>query len=628
MMADASEVQADALPVPLSLPLPADDLDGDGETDDGVLLAGASSIAHIGPITTVGASRIAESAAMPIGAILPADEDDESDESLLSFAYDDDDDDGGDFDENEGYEGDDLEHAAGDADEDGADQTGPLMIGSQQDARRLMAEFHAVNDFENLIPLREIGAAKLEHLLQGPPWRTLKAIGVTLPARFSLSAEQEAAYDVDAFDRDVLDGMALELMTVLPYFLKLASNLRRRRGDFSSLQDLVRQLQASESVLVITGAGISTSLGIPDFRSSGGIYDRLEKYNLSDPQEMFDIHLFRHDPSIFCDFARELLPADRGYSATHAFVRLLQDKGKLLRDYTQNIDDIESTAGIDAARLVQCHGSFRRATCITCDYSCDGRHIFPAIQRGDVPKCPACADADAANATARDAQRREAVRNGKKRKRYDNDYDDDSDDDDESPGGGDASHGVMKPDIVFFGEQLPDDFRSAVLADAKVCDLVLCIGTSLRVAPVADLPLVVRASVPQALLNAQPLRPELRFDVELLGGPCDDAVTLLAHACGWGDEFEQLCAHGNAGTRRVRQPPDVQALEKRFEPVEGGHTYLLDGDLSLMPRPFPGARQRAALAQEGTTGDGRGAEGIHWPTIVDEAMREQDLVPM
>src|SRR5699024_6259414 len=104
---------------------------------------------------------------------------------------------------------------------------------------------------------------------------------------------------------------------------------------------------------------ISTSLGIPDFRSKDtGLYARLEYLGLTDAQEVFDIHLFRQDPSIFYSIAKDILPTEKKFSPTHAFLRLLQDKEKLLTNFTQNIDNVEANAGVLPENLVQCHGSF------------------------------------------------------------------------------------------------------------------------------------------------------------------------------------------------------------------------------------------------------------------------------
>lgn len=120
--------------------------------------------------------------------------------------------------------------------------------------------------------------------------------------------------------------------------------------------DAVELIRNSKKILVITGAGCSVSCGIPDFRSKNGIYSRLDEFNLSDPQEMFDIRFFRENPEPFYHFAHEIYPSNFKASPSHHFIKMLESKGKLLRNYTQNIDTLEADAQIE--RVIQCHGKF------------------------------------------------------------------------------------------------------------------------------------------------------------------------------------------------------------------------------------------------------------------------------
>ena len=105
---------------------------------------------------------------------------------------------------------------------------------------------------------------------------------------------------------------------------------------------------------------------------------------------MFDIHVFREDPSIFFSIAKDILPTEKKYSPTHKFIKLLQDKGKLLTNYTQNIDNIEANAGVLPEKIVQCHGSFATATCVKCMFKVPGDAIFSEIKEGLIPECSAC----------------------------------------------------------------------------------------------------------------------------------------------------------------------------------------------------------------------------------------------
>jgi NAD+-dependent protein deacetylase SIR2 len=129
---------------------------------------------------------------------------------------------------------------------------------------------------------------------------------------------------------------------------------RAKLQQYNTVDDAVALLKKSKNIIVLTGAGISTSLGIPDFRSKGtGLYSKLEHLGLNDPQEVFDISLFKQDPSIFFSVARDIMVETERYSPTHAFIALLQKHGKLLTNYSQNIDNLESKAGIDPSKLIQ-----------------------------------------------------------------------------------------------------------------------------------------------------------------------------------------------------------------------------------------------------------------------------------
>ena len=180
---------------------------------------------------------------------------------------------------------------------------------------------------------------------------------------------------------------------------------RAKLSRYNSVDDAAELLKNSHNIIVLTGAGISTSLGIPDFRSKGtGLYSKLEHLGLSDPQEVFDITVFRQDPTIFYSVARDILPEQDRYSPTHAFIAMLQQKGKLLTNYSQNIDNLEAKAGIKPDKLVQCHGSFATASCILCGYKVQGESIFPDIKAGRIPRCPKCAPPPALPTTAASAR--------------------------------------------------------------------------------------------------------------------------------------------------------------------------------------------------------------------------------
>lgn len=138
--------------------------------------------------------------------------------------------------------------------------------------------------------------------------------------------------------------------------LAMARELSKRPKlrQFNTVDDAVYLLKTCKNIVVLTGAGISTSLGIPDFRSAGtGLYAQLAHLGLTDPQEVFDISLFKDDPTVFFSVAKDILPDGKRFTPTHAFIAMLQNKGKLLTNYTQNIDNIEANAGVSRDKLIQ-----------------------------------------------------------------------------------------------------------------------------------------------------------------------------------------------------------------------------------------------------------------------------------
>ena len=321
----------------------------------------------------------------------------------------------------------------------------------------------------------------------------------------------------------------MEYIKILNHAIIKVKSIRERREDITTINDVLKLIENSKNIMVITGAGISTSLGIPDFRSSQGFYSMIQHLGLSDPQEVFDLDLFLNDPNIFYSIAHMILPPNQIYSPLHSFIKLLQDKNKLLRNYTQNIDNLESYAGIHKENLIQCHGSFATASCITCGYKVDGEIIFPEIKNKEIPYCPKCNEVKQ-SILKKGKRTKSKSKSKKKNKNKNKPYDDDDEEEEEGETYFHESFGVMKPDITFFGEQLPENFKIAINQDINKVDLVLVIGTSLKVAPVADIVGKIPEHIPQILLNKDPIN-HCQFDVSLLGY-CDDVASYIANELG------------------------------------------------------------------------------------------------
>lgn len=327
---------------------------------------------------------------------------------------------------------------------------------------------------------------------------------------------------------------------------------RQKLPQYNTLNDVAELLRKSEKIIVVAGAGISTSLGIPDFRSKGsGFYDRAQAkaakhgHYLSEPEEVFDIEVFDDNPGVFFDLAKDLLPDERKFSPTHAFVKLLQDKGKLLTCYTQNIDNLEQSAGITKDKLIQCHGSFATATCRrngvkNINHRLPGTDIFPSIRAGKVAYCKRCEEdieTEKAEKKAHEERNKRFKLTPNTRSGTPSFADDDDCDDDE------LKPGVMKPDITFFGEQLPNTFFERFTEqDCKVVDLVLVLGTSLKVAPVSEMPNYLPHQVPHVYVSREAIR-HVEFDVQCLGD-CDDVVVELCRRAGWsGSDGKAVLEH-------------------------------------------------------------------------------------
>ena len=309
---------------------------------------------------------------------------------------------------------------------------------------------------------------------------------------------------------------------------------RVKLPQYNTIEDAVSLLDKSKNIIVLTGAGISTSLGIPDFRSKEtGLYSQLQHLGLSDPQEVFDISLFREDPSIFYSVAKDILPTTNKFSPTHAFIRLLQEKGKLLTNFTQNIDNLEGHAGILPEKLIQCHGSFATASCVECKYKVKGEEIYKDLKAGRVARCDRCIRTLRQLKPGGIKRKRSNVALLSKKRRQE--YEDSSDDEDFDI----AVAGVMKPDITFFGEDLPATFHNRLANhDRDIVDLVLIIGTSLKVAPVSEVVGFLPANIPQMYISREPCS-HVDFDVDMLGD-CDTVVAELCRRAGWELKHEMI----------------------------------------------------------------------------------------
>jgi NAD-dependent deacetylase len=213
-----------------------------------------------------------------------------------------------------------------------------------------------------------------------------------------------------------------------------------------------------------TGAGHSTTSGIPDFRSpDSGLWEK------HDPMLVASIWAFRLNPKNFYDWIRPMVDTLRNAepNPAHDALAELEQLGHLQVVITQNIDDLHQRAG--SRRVLELHGHLREATCVRCYKKVS---VDPAVEQrirnGQVPRC--------------------------------------------------ECGGVMKPDVILFGEQLPIRVLNQAMDEARRCDLILVAGSSLEVTPAADIPfLAVDSGAKAIMVNLEPTAFDSRADVVIHG---------------------------------------------------------------------------------------------------------------
>jgi NAD-dependent protein deacetylase/lipoamidase len=221
-------------------------------------------------------------------------------------------------------------------------------------------------------------------------------------------------------------------------------------------QDLFNQaaslLVQSKYAIAFTGAGISTSSGIPDFRSPDcGLWNNVDSLSVA------SIYGFRQNPQAFYDWVRPLakVTVEAKPNPVHFALADLESRNLLKAVITQNIDMLHTRAG--SKTVYELHGHLREATCIHCFAVYPGAPLIAKfIKDGSVPHCPKCG-------------------------------------------------GVIKPNLILFGEQLPAREMMAAKDAARHADVVFIIGSSLEVAPASDIPLLAqRNGAKVVIINLEP----------------------------------------------------------------------------------------------------------------------------
>ncbi|KAM0786525.1 hypothetical protein ACM66B_001983 [Microbotryomycetes sp. NB124-2] len=386
---------------------------------------------------------------------------------------------------------------------------------------------------------------------------------------------------------------------ILKITLSRVLRARNRRQDINTVDDVVDLIRKSKNIVLLTGAGVSTSCGIPDFRSPTGLYARLkeEHWELDDPQQMFDLSYFKEKPNVFYSFAKEIYPSNFVPSPCHRFAKMLEDHQCLLRNYTQNIDGLFESVGVE--RLLNCHGSFATASCLRCRTKFPGSAIEADVFASRVPLCPLCSAMDEEQAKLAPPVRQPPAKWSASGKGFEDDPEDER-----PPASEWEGKPLVKPDIVFFGEMLSDEFDRCLLHDREQVDLLIVIGTSLRVAPVSQLVSHLPHSVPQILINRDPVSHH-NFDVVLLGDG-DTIVKHLVHKLG--SEWS-LPVPRQLQDKPVQDSADATAVAM-IEPerVAESHVWLYPGAnrdhrwVQLVQEAFDEDSEVEDASSSGTTG--------------------------
>ena len=330
-------------------------------------------------------------------------------------------------------------------------------------------------------------------------------------------------------------------------------------GAREAVDRLAELIRSAGSVVALTGAGISVPSGIPDFRTPGtGLWENVN------PMEVAHIAAFRRDPVRFWHFYGDrftTLEGKRPNGAHRALVEL-EERGLLDAVITQNIDRLHRRAG--SRRLVEVHGTIEHSSCLACRarYPLEEVRARLAADADGVPRCD-CGEA-------------------------------------------------LKPDVVLFGELLPDEAMAEAYALAAGADLLLCIGSSLEVHPVAGLP--------QVTLGAGG-----RLAIVTQGSTPFDRAAAVGSPATWSESSRR------SWRRWARSPAALRARQRRRQPLDRRlhGVALLVGERSAHGRVGGVGHGATAVAQLGEAlghvGDGRRVGQLRQPRLQRDAQPQRRL---
>ena len=225
----------------------------------------------------------------------------------------------------------------------------------------------------------------------------------------------------------------------------------------NKIDRLKEMINDSKSIVALTGAGVSTLSGIPDFRSENGLYNRKNKYNF-EPEYLLSSDCFYKHCDIFYEYYKENMNSLKYMpNIIHEYLKKLEDDNKLIGVVTQNIDGLDKKA--DIKNVLEIHGSVNDNYCLKCNKYYDASYIFKSI---GIPKC--------------------------------------------------VCGGIIKPRVVLYGEELPQDTLYESIRRISTCDMLIVLGTSLTVFPASGLVNYFRGKY-LVLINKDSTSYDNRFDL-------------------------------------------------------------------------------------------------------------------
>ena len=274
------------------------------------------------------------------------------------------------------------------------------------------------------------------------------------------------------------------------------------------------------NIIFMVGAGISTTAGIPDFRSETGLFKQLQdKYNMKSPEEFFMKETFLEKPELFYEFCKIFDLSAVKPTLTHKFMNYLTSKNIVKYVFSQNIDGLELKAKIPEEKIIFAHGSFTQGHCPQCKISVDINKINKGIQEGFVVKCDICG-------------------------------------------------GPCKPNIVFYHEDVNEKFYEKI-KESDDFDLVIIMGTSLQVLPFAQIPSMMKLSSWKVVFNKDKvgrfLFNFLFSNTLFIQGTTDDIVKKFLKDVDLLEDFKNFVKI-NYGDENIDSNGNVQMMEvKKLE---------------------------------------------------------------